>query len=74
VRALPGDAPQYDVQMVWHATAEREPAHLWLRALVRRLFARGGVTSTVPDTPGSGAGRSRRSIRPREEDHRASSR
>jgi DNA-binding transcriptional LysR family regulator len=43
VRALPGDAPQYDVQMVWHATAEREPAHLWLRALVRRLFSRGAV-------------------------------
>jgi hypothetical protein len=52
VRALPGDAPQYDVQMVWHATAEREPAHLWLRALVRRLFARGGVESaSVPGGP-----------------------
>lgn len=35
---LPGDAPQYDVRMVWHQTASHEPAHVWLRALVRRLF------------------------------------
>jgi len=40
VWGLPGDAPAYDVRMVWHATATREPAHTWLRALVRRLFAR----------------------------------
>jgi DNA-binding transcriptional LysR family regulator len=52
VRALPGDAPQYDVQMVWHATAEREPAHLWLRALVRRLFARGAVRRDRGGDPG----------------------
>lgn len=38
---LPGDALQYDVRMLWHATATREPSHWWLRALVRRLFARG---------------------------------
>ena len=42
---LPGDAPQYDVRMVWHATATREPAHTWLRGLVRRLFARRGTAS-----------------------------
>ena len=52
VRALPGDAPQYDVQMVWHATAEREPAHLWLRALVRRLFARGAIRRDRGGGPG----------------------
>jgi hypothetical protein len=52
VRALPGDAPQYDVQMVWHATAEREPAHLWLRALVRRLFARGAARRDRGGDPG----------------------
>ncbi len=40
VWSLPGDAPQYDVRMVWHATATQEPAHAWLRALVRRLFGR----------------------------------
>jgi DNA-binding transcriptional LysR family regulator len=40
VWALPGEAPQYDVRMVWHATATREPAHAWLRDLVRRLFRR----------------------------------
>ncbi len=44
---LPGEAPQYDVQMVWHATATHEPAHAWLRALVRRLFAR--VDAPVED-------------------------
>ncbi|HEX4885930.1 MAG TPA: LysR family transcriptional regulator [Casimicrobiaceae bacterium] len=40
VWTLPGEAPQYDVRMVWHATATHEPAHAWLRALVRRLFGR----------------------------------
>ncbi len=40
VWALWGEAPQYDVQMLWHATAEREASHVWLRSLVRRLFAR----------------------------------
>jgi DNA-binding transcriptional LysR family regulator len=44
VWALPGDAPRYDVRMVWHATATREPAHAWLRDLVRRLFARQAPT------------------------------
>ena len=64
-RALPGDAPQYDVQMVWHATAEREPAHLWLRALVRRLFARGGGRATKDDAghPGRRAGGARPAAR-----------
>ena len=47
VRELPGEAPQYDVQMLWHATATREPAHQWLRALVRRLFARGDGSGSV---------------------------
>lgn len=37
---LPGDAAAYDVRMAWHATATQESAHAWLRALVRRLFAR----------------------------------
>jgi len=37
---LPGEPLQYDVRMLWHATATHEPAHAWLRALVVRLFAR----------------------------------
>jgi len=37
---LPGRAPEYDVRMLWHQTATNERAHAWLRALVRRLFAR----------------------------------
>jgi DNA-binding transcriptional LysR family regulator len=39
---LPGHRPDYDVSMLWHASATGDPAHAWLRALVRRLFARAG--------------------------------
>lgn len=35
------DAPFYDVRMVWHASTDRDPAHLWMRALLQRLFAGG---------------------------------
>ena len=54
--ALPGDAPQYDVRMAWHATATQEASHAWLRALVRRLFAR-AVTSARPGRQGAATGR-----------------
>jgi hypothetical protein len=27
--------------MLWHASASGDAAHAWLRALVKRLFARG---------------------------------
>jgi DNA-binding transcriptional LysR family regulator len=37
---LPGHGPQYDVRMVWHRSAASDPAHVWLRDRVRRLFAR----------------------------------
>jgi DNA-binding transcriptional LysR family regulator len=43
VRNLPGQAPEYDVRMVWHETATNDPAHAWLRARVRQLFARGSA-------------------------------
>ena len=33
-------APHYDVQLVWHASTARDPAHQWMRALIRRLFGR----------------------------------
>jgi DNA-binding transcriptional LysR family regulator len=44
VWTLPGAALEYDVRMVWHATATREPAHAWLRAQVVTLFGRAGRT------------------------------
>lgn len=47
---LPGDVPEYDVRMLWHESAERDAAHRWLRALVRRLFARGGASVVRPHT------------------------
>ena len=53
---LPGVAPQYDVQMLWHATAAREPSHAWLRALVRRLFARGGEAPASDRGPAESVG------------------
>jgi hypothetical protein len=28
--------------MLWHASASGDAAHAWLRALIQRLFARGG--------------------------------
>ena len=37
---LPGHGPHYDVRMVWHQSASTDAAHAWLRACVRRLFAR----------------------------------
>jgi len=59
VWALPGKALRYDVRMLWHVTASREPSHLWLRALVRRLFTRSGATGTADDAPRRSAGRRR---------------
>jgi DNA-binding transcriptional LysR family regulator len=47
VHALPGAGLEYDVRMLWHAAASGDRAHGWLRALVRRLFAR------VPPAPAS---------------------
>ncbi len=40
---LPDHGPSYDVYMLWHQTASQDPAHAWLRALVRKLFQRAGV-------------------------------
>lgn len=37
---LPDHGPRYDVSMAWHKSATDDPAHVWLRALVRRLFQR----------------------------------
>lgn len=37
---LADHGPRYDVSMVWHKSVTADPAHIWLRALVRRLFLR----------------------------------
>lgn len=37
---LPDVVPTYAVRMLWHASASGDAAHAWLRALVKRLFAR----------------------------------
>jgi DNA-binding transcriptional LysR family regulator len=37
---LPDVAPQYEVRMLWHPSADGDPAHAWLRELVKKLFAR----------------------------------
>lgn len=40
------DAPYYDVRLVWHASTARDPAQLWLRALLHRLFRRARAQSS----------------------------
>ncbi len=39
---LPDVAPTYAVRMLWHTSANGDAAHAWLRALIKRLFARDG--------------------------------
>ncbi len=39
---LPDVGPAYAVRMLWHASAGGDAAHAWLRARVKRLFARAG--------------------------------
>ncbi len=34
------EAPAYEVRMVWHSSTDKDPAHLWMRALVQKLFQR----------------------------------
>ncbi len=36
---IPG-APSYEVRLVWHGSTDRDPAHQWMRDLVRQLFGR----------------------------------
>ena len=36
---VPG-APVYEVRLVWHGSTDRDPAHLWMRALVHKLYQR----------------------------------
>ena len=46
---LPGHGPHYNVRMMWHQSANHDPAHAWLRDCVRSLFSRlpGGPLSTA---------------------------
>lgn len=37
---LPDHGSHYEVRMVWHQSATDDPAHAWLRAMVRELFQR----------------------------------
>jgi DNA-binding transcriptional LysR family regulator len=37
---LPELAPDYDVRLLWHQSVTGDPAHAWLRGVLRRLFAR----------------------------------
>ena len=34
------DVPAYEVRLVWHGSTDNDPAHQWMRALVRKLFQR----------------------------------
>lgn len=46
-------APHYDVQLVWHASTGRDPAHQWMRALIRRLFGRTPPTQPWKEPAGA---------------------
>lgn len=41
------ESPFYDVRLVWHASTERDPAHLWLRSVLHRLLSRPGTTQAA---------------------------
>lgn len=34
------DAPTYEVHLLWHRSRDHDPAHAWMRALVKQLFHR----------------------------------
>lgn len=35
-----GPSPSYEVRLLWHSSHDGDPAHVWMRDLVGRLFAR----------------------------------
>lgn len=35
-----GASPSYEVRLLWHGSHDGDPAHVWMRDLVNRLFAR----------------------------------
>jgi DNA-binding transcriptional LysR family regulator len=46
---LPGHGPGYNVRMMWHHSANKDPAQVWLRERVRSLFSR------APEAAGTAA-------------------
>ncbi len=44
---LPGHGPHYNVRMMWHQSANHDPAHAWLRERVRSLFSRTPVAAAT---------------------------
>ena len=46
VWGIPG-APAYEVRLVWHSSTGKDPAHQWMRALVRKLFGRPAGTDSA---------------------------
>jgi DNA-binding transcriptional LysR family regulator len=34
------ESPAYEVRLVWHSSTDHDPAHQWMRALVKHLFQR----------------------------------
>jgi hypothetical protein len=41
--------PALDEAMMWHPRAERDPAHLWLRSLLKRVASAMPSASAEPD-------------------------
>ena len=45
------EAPSYEVRLVWHSSTDRDPAHQWMRALVKQLFYRSESDAAAPASP-----------------------
>ena len=45
------EAPSYEVRLVWHSSTDRDPAHQWMRALVKQLFYRPVSDADKPASP-----------------------
>lgn len=41
------EAPAYEVRLVWHSSTDHDPAHQWMRALVKQLFQRPVTADTA---------------------------
>jgi DNA-binding transcriptional LysR family regulator len=41
-------APSYEVRLVWHSSTDRDPAHQWMRALIKQLFNRPVPAPAIP--------------------------
>jgi DNA-binding transcriptional LysR family regulator len=52
VHPMPFEMPRIEIGMLWHRRHERDPAHAWLRATVRRWAPPGGAPAScaAPET------------------------